>query len=603
MAVSDPLNKNVITNIEQTRTSICNYFLVSLTCISIPALIVSLNRMSLIGWKPVMTIHIIVVVFLLVFSLFRHKIQYIYKASLIVFLFLLLGLSGIFQFGLIAGGVIALVVTAPVATLFFEGKVGAIVLLTILLSEAILGYGFVFDYISLDFDLLTYANDPSAWTTNIVSLILCGGSLTVAMEVFNSQLILALQKSEQYKDNFKKNQKVLENTIDQLRVSEEQLTNVINSAHLGYWDWDYKSGEHIINERWLMMLGLTQSDLHNEISDWNNRIHPDDKQHVVETIQAHIKSGDRYVIEFRMKHIDGHWVWIQGSGAVVEYNKETGEPSRLCGTHQDITERKKVDFELNQYKNNLEKIVIERTTDLEHARKEAENANQAKSAFLSSMSHELRTPLNAVIGFSQLLVLDDKDPLTANQLESVEQISEGGVLLLNLINEILDLSKIESRSIDIKTESIDTNSLVKQVYSLIKPQADQQAITLCNKVTDEEPLLVKADFNRLKQILLNFSSNAVKYNSEKGIVTFSCNRTNEGKIRLSVSDSGKGVPEALFPSLFEPFNRLDKDSSTIQGTGIGLSISKQLAELMGGEIGVYQNPDKGLTFWVEFVQA
>ncbi len=390
---------------------------------------------------------------------------------------------------------------------------------------------------------------------------------------------------------------------DHQRISQQQLQNVINGAQLGYWDWNYQTGEQAVNERWLTMLGLSRRNIRHHVSDWNNRIHPDDKQRLIDTIQAHIQSRENYIAEFRMQHADGHWVWIQGSGAVVEYDQKTQEPLRLCGTHQDISERKNIDTELHAYKIDLEKLVTKRTKALEKARNEAEKANQAKSEFLSSMSHELRTPMNAVLGFSELLATDTQSPLTEDQLESVEQIIGGGKHLLSLIDDVLDLSKIESGHSDIHMEIVDINSLLTQVIFLIQPQAEQYGITIANKVPPDCSFKIQADDKKLKQILLNLSSNAIKYNSENGVLTISCAKTRENKIRVSVSDTGNGVSKELFPSLFEPFNRLDKANSNIQGTGIGLSICKQLVKQMNGDIGVFNNSDKGLTFWVEFEEA
>jgi len=240
---------------------------------------------------------------------------------------------------------------------------------------------------------------------------------------------------------------------------------------------------------------------------------------------------------------------------------------------------------------------------LKAAKDDAEKANQAKSVFLSSMSHELRTPMNAVLGFSELLATDTQSPLTEDQLECVEHIIDGGQHLLRLIDDVLDLAKIESGHSDLNVETIDINALILQVLLLIRPQAEQHEITLENKVTADYSFKIQADQKKLKQVLLNLCSNAIKFNSQNGILTISCVKTHEHKIRLSVSDTGKGAPEELFPSLFEPFNRLDKANSNIQGTGIGLNICKQLVKQMNGEIGVFNNSDKGLTFWVEFDEA
>jgi len=384
------------------------------------------------------------------------------------------------------------------------------------------------------------------------------------------------------------------------KQAEDQLQNVINAAQLGYWDWNYQTGQHVVNEHWLTMLGLSQSDIEHNVNDWNKLIHPDDKQHVVDIVQDHIHSGKSYVAEFRMKHADGHWVWIQGSGAVVEYDHHSHEALRLCGTHQDISERKKVEDELHDYKQDLESVVKTRTRDLNEALKEAEQANKAKSEFLSSMSHELRTPMNAVLGFSQLLESDTIHPLTEEQLESVSYISESGHHLLQLIDGVLDLSKIESEHLELSMGTVNLNKLFLEIVTLTKHDADKSSITVVNTVIDDLAFNVHADYSKLKQVLLNFTSNAIKYNSEQGSVILSCSQSDARTVRLSISDMGEGVEEGSLSALFEPFNRLKHENSAILGTGIGLTIAKKLTELMGGEIGVFNNPNKGATFWVEF---
>jgi len=391
-------------------------------------------------------------------------------------------------------------------------------------------------------------------------------------------------------------------TVEQLRLSENQLKNVIEGAQLGYWDWDYKTGRHAVNTQWLSMLGLLKKDIKNHVSDWDSLIHPDDKHRVINVIEAHIRSGKNYVTEFRMRHKQGHWVWIEGSGAVVEYEGNTQNPLRLCGTHQDISERKKSELELEHYKDNLEALVAERTKALEKARDEAESANKAKSEFLSSMSHELRTPMNAVLGFSQLLASDTDAPLNEDQQESLRLIIDSGEHLLDLINDVLDLAKIEAGKEDINLEVMDVAELITQIESLVQDQVEQHSICLV-KADKSKPLKVRADSRRLKQVLLNFVSNAIKYNEKQGELKIAYHQINDEKIRICVSDTGAGIADELLSSVFEAFNRLDKAGSSIQGTGIGLTICKQLVALMSGEIGVLRNPEKGMTFWVEFPLA
>jgi signal transduction histidine kinase len=229
-----------------------------------------------------------------------------------------------------------------------------------------------------------------------------------------------------------------------------------------------------------------------------------------------------------------------------------------------------------------------------NAQEEAERANQAKSEFLSGMSHELRTPLNAILGFAQLLEMDD---LSTDQKESAHQILRAGRHLLDLINEILDIGRIESGHLSLSLEGVDSRSLLEDCIGLLRPLADDRNITL---EMDQPPHsgLVLADQQRLKQVLLNLMSNAVKYNHEGGSVRISVTEGGESTLRLAVVDSGPGIAFEHMDLLFLPFERLPS-SRGVQGTGLGLTLSKQLVEAMGGTIGVQSEPGAGSTFWVE----
>ena len=259
--------------------------------------------------------------------------------------------------------------------------------------------------------------------------------------------------------------------------------------------------------------------------------------------------------------------------------------------------------QIQHERNNLETEVKSRTQQLFTSMTAAEKANQAKSEFLSSMSHELRTPLNAVLGFSELLATDTEHPLNEDQLESLSYVRSAGQHLLRLVEDVLDLSTIEEGHLKLNIETIEIKSLIADICRMVSPQASHQGISIDNTIPDSSALRLKADYTRVKQVLLNIASNAIKYNCENGLVTLASNKTSNDKVRITISDTGEGVPEASFDTLFEPFNRLNKANSTIEGTGIGLTICKQLVELMGGEIGVFHNPDKGMTFWVEFEQS
>jgi signal transduction histidine kinase len=239
----------------------------------------------------------------------------------------------------------------------------------------------------------------------------------------------------------------------------------------------------------------------------------------------------------------------------------------------------------------------------ESQRQEALLANKAKSQFLSAMSHELRTPLNAILGFAQLLESDTVEPLTQDQTDSVKTIITSGQHLLSLINEVLDLAKIESGKTELQIETVDLQTAISHITILLRSDAERANITLNDASADLPSIAINVDHRKFIQVLLNIGSNAIKYNVPNGSVHFSYETTAENKVRILIRDTGKGVQPSDLDKLFEPFNRLEHTNSNIPGTGIGLTICKQLIELMHGQIGVYRNPDQGLTFWLEFEQA
>ena len=230
------------------------------------------------------------------------------------------------------------------------------------------------------------------------------------------------------------------------------------------------------------------------------------------------------------------------------------------------------------------------------AKDEAEAANRAKSDFLSNMSHELRTPLNAIIGFAQVLEIDDT--LNEDQLDSVETIRKSGKHLLQLINEILDLARIEAGRLELSLEHVDLAEVLGACETLISPLASARGIEVRFSV-DTAASGVRADHTRLKQVLLNLMSNAVKYNRPGGRISISTEPLPTGRIRIAVTDTGHGIPPAKLEELFVPFNRLGAEGSEIEGTGIGLVICKRLTEAMDGRIGVKSIVNKGSAFWIE----
>jgi PAS domain S-box-containing protein len=284
-----------------------------------------------------------------------------------------------------------------------------------------------------------------------------------------------------------------------------------------------------------------------------------------------------------------------GAETLVSLNATTfydgnGVLQGVFGAARDVTERKRLD-----------QVLQDKNVELERAGAAAEKANQAKSDFLSSMSHELRSPLNAVLGFAQL-INSDTPPPTESQKASVDQILHAGWYLLELINEILDLAQIESGKMALSVEPTSLAEVIAECQAMIEPQAQKRGIRM-SFPKFEEPRFVDADRTRLKQVLVNLLSNAIKYNRPNGTVQVDCSESSADQLRVRVRDTGEGLPPSMVMQLFQPFNRLGRENTGEEGTGIGLVTSKRLVELMGGAIGVESTVGQGSAFWFDLRRA
>jgi PAS domain S-box-containing protein len=284
-----------------------------------------------------------------------------------------------------------------------------------------------------------------------------------------------------------------------------------------------------------------------------------------------------------------------GKETVVSYNATTfyDRDRTLQGVFaaaRDVTDRKRLD-----------QVLQEKNVELENAKSVAEKANLAKSDFLSGMSHELRSPLNAILGFAQLMESDSPPP-PPSQKENIAQILQAGWHLLKLINEILDLAKIESGKVSMSAEPVSLAAVMRDCQAIMESQAQQHDIRITFPQVDIN-WFVHADQTRVKQVLINLLSNAIKYNREQGTVEVTCTASTPGRIRVSIRDTGEGLSSEELAQLFQPFNRLRQEAGDEEGTGIGLVVAKQLVELMGGEIGVESTVGMGSVFWFELTSA
>jgi len=342
-----------------------------------------------------------------------------------------------------------------------------------------------------------------------------------------------------------------------------------------------------VNDKFCQVSGYSREELLGK----NHRILKSDKhsREFYQDMWQTISQGKiwRGIMCNRQKNGGEYWV----ESTIVPFLNAEGKPYKYVSARTNIT------------------TLVQTEQALILARKEAEDANRAKSQFLSSMSHELRTPMNAIMGFGQLLRMETEHPLNESQQENVDEIVKASHHLLELINEVLDLAKIESGRVDLSIEAVAFSEVIIESLQLITPLAQRRGINIIlshNGVEMTNELFmtrldaIRVDRIRLKQVMLNLLSNAVKYNCEKGKIVIACDGRNDQKTRITITDSGPGLDAAQQTHLFKPFNRLGAEHSEVEGAGIGLVITKNLVELMGGHIDFDSQPGEGSSFWVEF---
>ena len=511
-----------------------------------------------------------------------------------------------------------------------------------------------------------------------------------------------------------------------LLEAESRWKFALEGSGLGVWDWDMVTNRVYFSPIWKAMIGYAEHEWPNDFVAWENNLHPDDKPRVFATLEANIRGeSEEYVVEFRLRHKEGYWKWIQARGLIIGRDDE-GTPLRMTGvqvdihdrkiaeeqlaqsqvelqtiidnepecvkllapdgtlesmnqagldiieadsfdqvkdalvedlvcpaykqafrdmnqqvlagkngslefeldglkggrrwvdTHavpmrnaageitgilavtRDITTRKAIEAQLQHYRNHLEELVEQRTLELEEAKEAAELASRTKSSFLANMSHEIRTPMNAIMGMAHLL---QRSELNVKQSEQVGKIGEAAQHLLGIINDILDISKIESGNMTIEVVDFDLEQVFRQVCNLVCDKAEAKGLEVVNDIAPDLPTMLRGDPLRLGQILLNFSSNAVKF-TDKGMISVAARLLEQNgdqiRLRLEVRDTGIGISPEQQAKLFTAFTQADASTTRkYGGTGLGLAISRHLVELMGGTLGVESALNEGSRFWFE----
>ncbi|WP_428825163.1 CBS domain-containing protein [Azonexus sp. IMCC34842] len=383
-----------------------------------------------------------------------------------------------------------------------------------------------------------------------------------------------------------------------LARSETSLRQAQRLARVGHFDYDpvtaLWTGSPMIDE----IFGIDEHYPHTGKS-WLALIHPEDQKRMAANLKEQIASQQlAFDNEYRVvRHSDGQMLWVHSIGELQ--TNDQGEITRMFGTIQDVTEKKRTDAELERHRLHLESIVAERTVQLSQAKEDAELASRSKSAFLANMSHEIRTPMNAIMGLTHLALRDPE--ISAEQHERLDKVANAAQHLLAIINDILDFSKIEAGKLLLENTDFALGHVLSTVCGQIAERADAKRLPVSYEIDPQLPALLRGDPLRIQQVLHNFLANAVKF-TDRGSIRLAAHLLRQDQngllVRFAVHDTGIGMTPEVGSRLFAPFEQADTSTTRrYGGTGLGLAISSRLAAAMGGEINAESTPGVGSTFW------
>ncbi|MBD2451443.1 PAS domain S-box protein [Nostoc sp. FACHB-152] len=383
-----------------------------------------------------------------------------------------------------------------------------------------------------------------------------------------------------------------------MRLSEERLLLALEASGDGLWDWNITTNELYLSPQWLGMLGFENGELPSHFSTWEKLVHPEDQAYMLVQLNVHLQDASvPYRLDYRVQTKAGDYRWIANYGKAV-VRDEQGNALRMIGTHRDISAAKKAEAKLRQAN---EQLAI--------SNRELARATRHKDEFLATMSHELRTPLNAILGLTEGLQDEVFGAINEKQRRSLQTIEFSGQHLLELINDILDLSKIEAGQMELHYAQIAITGLCQSSLAFIKQQAFQKRIQLELKIEPNLPDLL-LDERRIRQVLINLLNNAVKFTPEGGQITLEITRQQiapeaeitslQDFIRIAVIDTGIGIASENLLKLFQPFIQIDSAlNRQYAGTGLGLTLVKRIVEIHGGKVGVSSELGVGSCFTID----